>query len=130
MSKTAVLNQIAWDKFSRLSAVEKAPYFLTEGRSYHALVAQQFSRTMLEKLPSCSTCALIPFIVSVTPASDCPIIVHSSESPANTHPPPSLLESKPSPAGCVINSRGGIESFTIIMLADCVFVPFFPVTVI
>ncbi|MFA6172351.1 MAG: aspartate carbamoyltransferase [Kiritimatiellales bacterium] len=56
MSKTAVLNQIAWDKFSRLSAVEKAPYFLTEGRSYHALAAQQFSRPMLEDLCSLATC--------------------------------------------------------------------------
>jgi len=56
MSKTAVLNQIAWDKFSGLSAVEKAPYFITEGRPYHALAAQQFSRPMLEDLCSLATC--------------------------------------------------------------------------
>lgn len=56
MSKTAVLNQIAYEKLSSLSAVEKAPYFLSEGRSYHALVAQQFSRAMLEDVCSLATC--------------------------------------------------------------------------
>ena len=56
MSKMAILDQIAWEKFSGLSAVEKAPYFLTGDRSYHALVAQQFSRLMLEDLCSLATC--------------------------------------------------------------------------
>ena len=56
MSKAAVLNQIAWDEFSGLGVVEKAPYFLENGRSYHALVAQQFSRPMLEELCSLATC--------------------------------------------------------------------------
>lgn len=51
-----VLNQISWNEFSGLSAEEKAPYFLQEGRTYHALVAQQFSREMLEDLCSLATC--------------------------------------------------------------------------
>ncbi|NOU36215.1 MAG: aspartate carbamoyltransferase [Kiritimatiellaceae bacterium] len=56
MSKTAILNQILWDDLSGLSAVEKAPYFVENGRSFHALVAQQFSRSMLEDLCSLATC--------------------------------------------------------------------------
>jgi len=55
MSKAAILNQIWWDDFCPLSAVEKAPYFVENGRSYHALVAQQFSRPMLEDLCSLAT---------------------------------------------------------------------------
>jgi len=56
MSKTAALDRIAWDKFSGLSSIEKAPYFVENGRSFHALVAQQFSRPMLEDLCSLTTC--------------------------------------------------------------------------
>lgn len=56
MSKTAVLNQILWDDFSGLSPIEKAPYFSENGRTYHALVAQQFSRPMLEDLCTLATC--------------------------------------------------------------------------
>ncbi|MFA7256628.1 MAG: aspartate carbamoyltransferase [Kiritimatiellales bacterium] len=56
MSKTAVLSQILWDDFSGLSSMGKAPYFVENGRSYHALVAQQFSRPMLEDLCSLATC--------------------------------------------------------------------------
>ncbi len=56
MSKTAALDRIAWDQFSGLSSIEKAPYFIENGRSFHALVAQQFSRPMLEDLCSLATC--------------------------------------------------------------------------
>jgi len=56
MSKAEILNQILWDDFSSLSSIEKAPYFVENGRSYHALVAQQFSRLMLEDLCSLATC--------------------------------------------------------------------------
>lgn len=56
MSKTAILNQILWDDFSGLSSIEKAPYFIEDGRTYHALVAQQFSRPMLEDLCALATC--------------------------------------------------------------------------
>jgi aspartate carbamoyltransferase catalytic subunit len=56
MSKAAILNQITWDEFSGMSPVKKAPYFLENGRIYHALVAQQFSRPMLEDLCSLATC--------------------------------------------------------------------------
>lgn len=56
MSKTAALNRIGWDEFCGLSSLEKAPYFVENGRSYHALVAQQFSRPMLEDLCALATC--------------------------------------------------------------------------
>ncbi len=46
------LNQISLDTFKTLSAGEKAPYLTEQGRSFHALVAQQFSRPMLDDLCS------------------------------------------------------------------------------
>lgn len=52
----AELNGIGWDDFCGLSATGKAPYFLEDGRTYHALVAQQFSRPMLEELCTLATC--------------------------------------------------------------------------
>lgn len=56
MKKSVVLNQIAWDEFSGLSSVEKSPYLQSGGHTYHALLAQQFSRPMLEDLCSLATC--------------------------------------------------------------------------
>jgi aspartate carbamoyltransferase catalytic subunit len=56
MNKPAALDQIDWNEFSGLSSVKKSPYFMSEGRTYHALVAQQFSRPMLEELCSLATC--------------------------------------------------------------------------
>ncbi len=55
--KEKALNQISWDQFTKMSAEEKSPYFLTGNgtKSYHALVAQQFSRPMLEELCSLAT---------------------------------------------------------------------------
>jgi len=50
------LNKVLLDDFNKLSSVEKGPYFIEEGRTYHALVAQQFSRPMLEDLCSLATC--------------------------------------------------------------------------
>jgi aspartate carbamoyltransferase catalytic subunit len=50
------LSQIPWETFSALSAEEKSPCFIQDGRTYHALVAQQFSRAMLEDLCSLATC--------------------------------------------------------------------------
>jgi len=50
------LNQVSLDDFKQLSSAEKAPYFVKNGRSFHALVAQQFSRPMLENLCSLATC--------------------------------------------------------------------------
>jgi len=55
MNKRA-LNQVSLDEFKALSAGEKAPYFIENGRSFHALVAQQFTRPMLEDLCSLATC--------------------------------------------------------------------------
>ena len=56
MTDPAVLNQISWDDFNGLSSVGKAPYFVENNRSFHALVAQQFSRSMLEDLCALATC--------------------------------------------------------------------------
>ncbi|MGE4488326.1 MAG: aspartate carbamoyltransferase [Kiritimatiellales bacterium] len=55
MSQQQALNQVAWDDFCGMSTQEKAPYFIENGRSYHALIAQQFSRPMLEDLCSLAT---------------------------------------------------------------------------
>ncbi len=53
---TQDLNQVPWEQFSALDAAGKAPYLVENGRSFHALVAQQFSRPMLEDLCSLATC--------------------------------------------------------------------------
>ena len=50
MSNAVKFNQIDWHQFSALPSVEKGPYFVENGRSFHALVAQQFNRPMLEDL--------------------------------------------------------------------------------
>lgn len=49
------LNKISWEAFSALNAEQKGAYFLEKGQTYHALVAQQFSRPMLEDLCSLAT---------------------------------------------------------------------------
>lgn len=49
------LRGISWERFCGLSAVEKAPYLSENGRAFHALSAQQFSRAMLEDLCSLAT---------------------------------------------------------------------------
>jgi aspartate carbamoyltransferase catalytic subunit len=56
MMSEKALNKISWDAFSQLSTEEKAPYFMQHGRTYHALVSQQFSRDMLEDLCSLASC--------------------------------------------------------------------------
>ncbi len=50
------LNQVSWEKFSGMTPDERAPYFMEHGRTYHALVSQQFSRPILEDLCSLATC--------------------------------------------------------------------------
>lgn len=50
------LDQIPWKEFAGLSAVDKSPYFQRGDRTFHALVAQQFNRPMLENLCSLATC--------------------------------------------------------------------------
>ncbi|QHI70417.1 aspartate carbamoyltransferase [Tichowtungia aerotolerans] len=50
------LNQISWNKLNGLGPEGKSPYFQQDGRTFHALVAQQFSRPMLEDLCSLATC--------------------------------------------------------------------------
>ena len=55
MNQTSGLKGVAWDNFCGLPPAEKAPFFVRDGRSFHALVAQQFSRPMLEDLCSLAT---------------------------------------------------------------------------
>lgn len=50
------LRDVGWDELNAMSAVEKAPLFCENGRTIHALVAQQFTRPMLEELCSLATC--------------------------------------------------------------------------
>lgn len=49
------LRKIAWDTFQQLNTVEKGPYFQREGRPYHALIAQQFTRPMLDRFCELAT---------------------------------------------------------------------------
>ncbi len=45
------LDQISWEDFSALSLHDKAPYLVQfNGRPFHALIAQQFDREMLDHL--------------------------------------------------------------------------------
>ena len=44
------LKSVSWDAFQKLETGEKGPYFLRNGRPYHALVAQQFDRPTLDRL--------------------------------------------------------------------------------
>jgi aspartate carbamoyltransferase catalytic subunit len=47
--------KMAWDDFSALSSQEKSYFFNCDHRPYHTLIAQQFSREMLDDLCSLST---------------------------------------------------------------------------
>lgn len=55
MFKDNPLRKIEWMDFKNLSLEEKGSYFLKNGRPYHALIAQQFNRPMLERLCELST---------------------------------------------------------------------------
>ncbi len=49
------LSKISWNDFQNLSLPEKGPYFQRNGRPYHTLIAQQFDRTMLQRLCELAT---------------------------------------------------------------------------
>ncbi|MBN1268770.1 MAG: aspartate carbamoyltransferase [Kiritimatiellae bacterium] len=49
------LQKISWDDFQKLDLEAKGPYFLRDGRPYHALIAQQFDRPSLERLCALAT---------------------------------------------------------------------------
>ena len=55
MYKNNELKNISWQDFQQLDRKEKAPFFLWEGRPYHALVSQQFDRPMLAHLCALAT---------------------------------------------------------------------------
>jgi len=56
MTTATALAGIDWEDFRSLRAREKAACFFRDGRVYHALVAQQFSRSLLENLCTRATC--------------------------------------------------------------------------
>jgi len=49
------LTKISWSDFNQLSPVEKTPYLMRDNWPYHALIAQQFNREMLDDLCSLAT---------------------------------------------------------------------------
>ena len=49
------LRDVSWDDFQKLGPEQKGPYFLRDGRPYHALVAQQFTRNVLDRLCELAT---------------------------------------------------------------------------
>ncbi len=49
------LRSISWENFQRMSPAEKAPHFLRNGAPYHALLAQQFDRALLDRVTSVTT---------------------------------------------------------------------------
>jgi len=55
MYRDNALKDIPWAEFQQLSIQEKAVHFQRNGRPYHALVAQQFDRPMLERLCALAT---------------------------------------------------------------------------
>ena len=55
MYKDNPLRQISWLDFHNLKHEEKGPYFVRNGRPYHALIAQQFGRSTLERLCDLAT---------------------------------------------------------------------------
>lgn len=55
MYRDNALKSISWEDFQKLNLAEKGPYFQREGRTYHALIAQQFTRPMLDRLCEMAT---------------------------------------------------------------------------
>lgn len=49
------MTDIKWEEFQKLNAHEKAPYLQDEGRQFHVLVAQQFTRKELDDLGALAT---------------------------------------------------------------------------
>jgi aspartate carbamoyltransferase catalytic subunit len=55
MAKGAKLTEITWEQYEALSLMDRAPYFMKDGRPYHCLVAQQFDRAQLDTLGTLAT---------------------------------------------------------------------------
>ncbi|MEI6148548.1 MAG: aspartate carbamoyltransferase [bacterium] len=55
MKNCCRLNEISWDAFAAMDVMAKAPYLSQDGREYHVLVAQQFTRARLEALGTLAT---------------------------------------------------------------------------
>jgi aspartate carbamoyltransferase catalytic subunit len=53
--KENTLKKLAWDDFQRMPLEEKAPFFMRDGRPYHALIAQQFDRATIDRICELAT---------------------------------------------------------------------------
>jgi aspartate carbamoyltransferase catalytic subunit len=53
--KENALKTLAWEEFRKMPLREKAPYFMRDGKPYHALVAQQFDRPTLDRMCELAT---------------------------------------------------------------------------
>ena len=49
------LKEISWEEYQALSVSERVPYFLRNGKPYHALFAQQYDRASLERICELAT---------------------------------------------------------------------------
>ena len=56
MERGKRLVDVNWEELQGLTLADRADYFTTDGRPYHVLLAQQFSRDMLDDLGSLATC--------------------------------------------------------------------------
>lgn len=50
MYRNNPLKSVTWEDFQKMPHDQKGPYFLRDGRPYHALLAQQFTRPVLDRL--------------------------------------------------------------------------------
>ena len=55
MYRNNPLRNVSWSAFQGLGLAEKGVHFLRDGSPYHALIAQQFSRSMLDRLCELTT---------------------------------------------------------------------------
>lgn len=53
--ETSRMSEVAWHDFSKLTPEEKAPYYSDDGRLFHTLIAQQFTRSQMDELGDLAT---------------------------------------------------------------------------
>ena len=55
MATKATLTGLTWEQYEALPLMDRAPYFMENGRPYHCLIAQQFDRPQLDTLGTLAT---------------------------------------------------------------------------
>lgn len=55
MATKATLTGLTWEQYEALPLMDRAPYFMENGRPYHCLIAQQFDRAQLDTLGTLAT---------------------------------------------------------------------------